>query len=128
MYDENQCALIDCSGTTDWFDVKSGEKKGCNTCTSGFLFLIMIDWIMRRTVPDNNTGIRWKLWSKLDDLDHAADSVLIFSTRGRIQQKVRSLNSISKETGLKINTSKTKLLRLNTASNEKIHSGGWVRH
>ena len=64
MYDGNQWAVIDGSGKTDWFDVKSGVKRGL-----GFLFLIMIDWIMRRTIP----GIRWKLWSKLDDLDYADD-------------------------------------------------------
>ena len=87
---------------------------------SGFLLLIVIDRIMKRTVQDNNTGIRWKLWSKPDDLDYADDIALISSTRGKIQQKVRSLNSISKETGLKINTSKAKLLQLNTASNKKI--------
>ena len=28
--------------------------------------LLVIDWIMRRTVTGANTGIRWKLWSKLD--------------------------------------------------------------
>ena len=29
MYGGNQCAVIDGSGKTDWFDVKSGVKQGC---------------------------------------------------------------------------------------------------
>ena len=67
MYDGSQCAVVEGTGQTDWFDVKSGVKQGCNM--SGFLFLLVIDWIMRRTVTGANTGIRWKLWSKLNDLD-----------------------------------------------------------
>ena len=35
-------------GRTEWFEVKSGVKQGCDM--SGFLFLLVIDWMMRRTV------------------------------------------------------------------------------
>ena len=97
MYDDSQC-----TGQTDWFNVKSGVKQGCNM--SGFLFLLVIDWIMRRTVTGANTGIRWKLWSKLDDLDFADDIALTSSTKCQIQQKVKNLSTNSKTTGLKINT------------------------
>ena len=41
----------------------------------------MIDWIMRATVEGSNTGIRWKLCSKLDDVDFADDIALISSTK-----------------------------------------------
>ena len=87
---------------------------------SGFLFLLVIDWITRKTLEGDNTGIKWKLWSKLNDLDFADDIALISSTKQQIQQKVRSLSTNSKATGLKINSEKTKLLRLNTNNNEKV--------
>ena len=122
MYAGNQCAVVDSSGQTDWFTVASGVKQGCNM--SGFLFLLVIDWIMRATVEGSNTGIRWKLCSKLEDLDFADDIVLISSTREQIQQKVRSLSTNSKGTGLKINAEKTKLLRLNTSNTEKVQVDG----
>ena len=48
---------------------------------SGLLFLLVIDWIMKRTVESANTGIRWKLWSELDDLDFADDIALTSSTK-----------------------------------------------
>ena len=48
------------------------------------------------------------------------DIALISSTKQKIQQKVRSLSTNSRATGLKINSEKTKLLRLNTANNETI--------
>lgn len=47
----------------------------------GFLFLFVIDWIMRRIVMGVNIGIRWKLWFKLDDLDFVDDIVFIFSMK-----------------------------------------------
>ena len=91
---------------------------------SGFLFLPLIDWIMRATVEGSNTGIRWKLCSKLEDLDIADDIALISSTQEHIQQKVRSLSTNSKGIGLKINSEKTKLLRLNTSNTEKVQVDG----
>ena len=66
---------------------------------SGFLFLLVIDWIMRRAIMGANTGIRWKLWSKLDDLDFADDIALTSSTKFQIQQKVTNLSTNSKTTG-----------------------------
>ena len=120
IYEGNQCAVVDGAGQTGWFDVKSGVKQGCNM--SGFLFLLVLDWIMRKTLEGDNTGIRWKLWTKLNDLDNADDIALISSTKQQVQQKeeVRNLSANSKATGLKINSEKTKLLRLNTTNNKKV--------
>ena len=52
---------------------------------SGFLFLIIMDWVMRRTVGNGENGIRWWFTSKLDDLDFADDIALISSTKRQIQ-------------------------------------------
>lgn len=79
IYDGNQCAVVDGAGQTGWFDVKSGVKQGCNM--SGFLFSLVIDWIMRKKLEGHNTGIRWNLWSTLNDLDFADDIALISSTK-----------------------------------------------
>ena len=67
FYDGFQCAVEDQGEKCEWFDIKTGVKQGCNM--SGFLFLIVLDWVMRRTVGNGENGIRWKLTSKLDDLD-----------------------------------------------------------
>ena len=92
MYAGNQSAVVHSSGQTDLFTVASGVKQGCNM--SGFLFLLVIDWIIKATVAGNITGNRWKMCSKLDDfmgLCIADDIALISSTRDQIQQKVRML-------------------------------------
>jgi hypothetical protein len=56
LYADFQCSVIDKNETTDWFPVITGVKQGC--CMSGFLFLLVIDWVMRRTVEGERTGIR----------------------------------------------------------------------
>ena len=43
---------------------------------SGLLFLLVVDWVMRNTLQEGNTGIRWKCNTKLEDLDFADDIAL----------------------------------------------------
>ena len=57
------CAVVDGDGRTDWFKAKSGVKRGCNM--SGFLFLLVIDWVMRRSVEGARTDIRWRMTTML---------------------------------------------------------------
>lgn len=42
---------------------------------SGFLFLIIIDWVIRKTVGNNMNGIRWRFTSPYmyDDLNFTDD-------------------------------------------------------
>ena len=62
---------------------------------SGFLFLLVIDWVMRRTLSEGNTGIRWRFTEKLDDLDFADDLALLSSTRRQVQLKNERLSNAS---------------------------------
>jgi hypothetical protein len=75
---------------------------------------IVIDWIMRKTTSSSNTGIRWNITSKLEDLDYADDIALLSSTKDQMQRKSNLLNTYAKSTGLKINAAKTKAMRMNT--------------
>ena len=95
----------------EWFNIKTGVKQGCNM--SGFLFLIVMDWIMRRTVGKGKNGIRWRLTTKLDDLDFADDVALLSSSRNQMQEKTSRMDREAKRVGLKINLDKTKVIRIN---------------
>ena len=53
----------------------------------GFLFLLVIDWMMRKTLREGNTGIRWWFTEKLEDLDFPDDLALLASTRRQIELK-----------------------------------------
>ena len=56
IYEDFECAVIDGSETSDWFKIKSGVKQGC--VMSGFLFLLALDWIMRKVTAYKRRGIR----------------------------------------------------------------------
>ena len=122
MYKGSKCAVIDGGGRTDWFDIKSGVRQGC--VMSGFLFLLVIDWVMRKTLREGNTEIRWRFIGKLEDLDFADDLALSSSTRRQLQLKNEGLSNASKGTGLKINNNKMKVMRFNAASEEKVIVNG----
>ena len=91
---------------------------------SGFIFLIVIDWIMKNVTERNNTGIRWKFIENLVDLDFADDSALLSSNFQHMQTKVTKLNNYARKTGLKINSKKNKVLRINSKSNNNVTIAG----
>ena len=122
MYKGSKCAVIDWGDKTGWFDIKSGVRQGC--VMAGFRFLLVIDWVMRRTLREGNTGIRWRFTEKLEDLDFADDLALLSSTRRQLQLKNERLSNGSKGTGLKINITKTKVMRFNAAKEEKVIVNG----
>ena len=86
FYEDFNCAVEEQAEACEWLNIKTGVKQGCNV--SGFLFLIAMDWIMRRTVGKGENGIRWKCTSKLDDLDVA----LLSCTKQHIQNKTTKMN------------------------------------
>ena len=122
FYDDFKCAVEDQGETCEWFDIKTGVKQGCNM--SGFLFLIVMDWVMRRAVGSGENGIRWKFTSKLDDLDFADDIALLSSTKQQIQDKTTRLDEEARRVALKINGEKTKTMRINARNQENIIING----
>ncbi|KAL9954522.1 hypothetical protein ACROYT_G042072 [Oculina patagonica] len=122
MYSGSECAVTDGSGVYDWFEIKTGVKQGC--CVSGFLFLLVVDWVMRKTTEHGNTGIRWKFNNFLEDLDFADDLALISSSGRHIQAKVSNLERYAKMTGLRINTAKTMMMSWNNPAGRNVQIDG----
>ena len=75
FYRNSRVSVLHGGSKSEWFEVKSGVKQGC--VMSGFLFLLVIDWIMRRTVSGTRKGISWRMMETLEDLDYADDIVLL---------------------------------------------------
>ena len=80
---------------------------------SGFLFLIVVDWVMRNSVQGKSTGIRRKFTSKLEDLDFADDIALMSSKSNDIQDKTTAVKEWAEKAGIKININNTNSMRLN---------------
>ena len=80
---------------------QNGSKSnGCNM--SGFLFLLVIDKVMRKSTTETNTGNRWNSTTKLDDLDYENDIAVLSSTKEQLQRKVDNVDKYAYSTGLKI--------------------------
>ena len=85
-----------------------------------FLFLLVLDRVMRKCVDGKSTGIRWNFMNRLEDLEFADDIALISSKFEDMQMKTNKLEETASKTGLKININKTKSMRINTKINNSI--------
>ena len=90
------------------FSVNSGVRQGC--VMSAFLFIMAIDWLMKTVTEQKQTGIRWSLFSVLEDLEFADDIALPSHTWTHTQQKSSRLNDRASTIGLRINADKTKVM------------------
>ena len=82
---------------------------------SGFLFLLVLDFVMRKTTKDKDTRLRWKLTTKLKDLDFADDIALLSPTQQMMQRKMRKLQQATRG-GLRVSNKKSKVMRINGKS------------
>ena len=119
LYDGFTCAVIDEGEITERFPVVTGVKQGC--CLSGFLFLMVIDWVMRKTVDGQRTSIRWDFIRPLEDTDYADDLRLLTSRVDHMREKTARLEENAGRVGLKLNPQKCKWMKVNSGNNE------WLR-
>ena len=112
FYHQFECSVITNGNLTDWFPVGSGVRQGC--IISPILFLIAIDWTMRKTTSDKPRGIQWTLFTQLEDLEYADDLAILSTNHTHLQEKTDRTDSFAKQMGLTINTSKTQVMCLNS--------------
>nr|KAG5700386.1 hypothetical protein BaRGS_029638 [Batillaria attramentaria] len=121
-YKDMSCRIAHAGQLSESFEVKTGVRQGC--LLSPFLFLLVIDWIMKTTTTGRKNGIQWTLWAQLDDLDFADDLALLSHSHSQMQDKTTCLEATSAGTGLKINRRKTELMKINTTANTPVTVGG----
>jgi len=71
----SSCCVKTTTGCTDFFEIVSGVRQGC--ILSPFLFIIVIDYIMRKAMDQPGLGIGWKDDKRLTDFDFADDIALV---------------------------------------------------
>ena len=77
LYSNFHAKVICGSKLTEDFGIETGVKQGC--ILSPFLFCLAIDWVMKESVDNNMTGIRWTLSKTLEDLDSTDDIIVLLS-------------------------------------------------
>lgn len=122
LYEDSSCQIIHNGKLTNPFAVKTGVRQGCMLSLT--IFLIVMDWIMRRTTEGSNTGIQWTLTKQLEDLDFADDISLLSHKQQHAQSKLTRLAEEAEKIGLKINVRKTKVMRLNNRQEHPLQLQG----
>ena len=118
LYRDFECKVICNIHLTSSFSITTGVKQGC--ILSPFLFTVAMDWLMKVMTTDSRRGIRWRLTTYLEDLDYADDISLLSSRQRDMQEKTDRLTETVQKLGLKVNTSKTKLMKINHKSNDPV--------
>jgi hypothetical protein len=79
--------------SSPYFAVETGVKQGC--LLSGLLFLLVVDWLLRKTVENqwdgHNTGVKWVDGEALEDLDYADDLALVSENFDDVQGKNKEI-------------------------------------
>ncbi|VDP60520.1 unnamed protein product [Schistosoma mattheei] len=108
-YDGLQCKVVHGGQLTDAFQLRTGIRQGC--LLSPFLFLLMVDWIMKTSRSEGKQGIQWTVQNQIDDLNFADDLVLLSHTHEQMQMKTASVAAVSVSVGLSIHKEKTEVFK-----------------
>ncbi|VDP41917.1 unnamed protein product [Schistosoma curassoni] len=103
---------------TDAFQVRTGVRQGC--LFSPFLFLLVVDWIMKISTSEVKHRIQWTAQDQLNDLDFTADVALLYHTHKQMQIKTAGVAAVSALVGLSVHKGKTKALKFKAENSNPI--------
>ena len=97
-------------GTQSTLTLSQVFDKGC--ILSPFLFIIVIDFVMRRTMDKPEYSIVWHKQNRLTDLDFADDIAMMAEETKVCQEMTTKLEEHSAQVGLNISREKTKVMQI----------------
>ena len=121
LYEGFSAQVVHNGQKTQPLDMRTGVRQGC--LLSPLLFLVALDWVTR-TAFDRKRGIQWTFTTSLEDLDFADDLALLSHRIQDMRDKTRALEVQSAKVGLKINATKTKLMRIGTKRGDVVSVAG----
>ncbi|VDP31522.1 unnamed protein product [Schistosoma margrebowiei] len=123
-YDGLQCKVVHGGQLTDAFQVRTRVRQGC--LLSPFLFLLVVDWIMKTSTSEGNHGIQWTAQNHSDDLDFADKLALLSRTHEQMQMKTASVAAVSASVSLSIHKGKTKVPKFKAENSNSITLDGEI--
>ena len=121
-YNKYRCRVIHDGKVTEPFSINSGVRQGC--ILSPTIFLLVMDDVMKKVTEEKKRGIQWGLTERLEDLDYADDICLLAQKYVDMEEKFKDLEYKAKKVGLKVNPTKTKLMKVNTKDRRNIRING----
>lgn len=118
LYTNSRSCVRTESGKTEFFDIVSGVRQGC--ILSPLLFLLAVDFVLRKTVDGPGQGIPWKERKQLKDLDFADDIALLSENHIDLQELTTSLQNNAEKIGLRISTRKSKVMKVGTTIGQAV--------
>jgi hypothetical protein len=118
QYSNFKLQVICITVLTETFDVSTGVKQGC--ILSPFLFIVAMDWIMKKSTDRKRRGIRRTTTTTLEGLDFADDIALLSHRHQDMQEKTCVMATTAANLGLNVSTKKTKSMRMNARVKDNI--------
>ena len=95
-------------GTTDWFQIEKGVRRGC--ILSPCLFNLHAEYIMRNAgLEETQAGIKIA-GRNIDNLRYADDTTLMAESEEELKSLLMKVKVESEKVGLKLNIQKTKIM------------------
>ena len=108
FYKDSRCAVRADGEVGEWFQIITGVRQGC--VLSPLIFLLVMDWILRRAADTGKNGLEWVSGQRLTDLDFADDTALLDSTWAGMIDLTGRVEAEAATVGLRINADKTKVM------------------
>ncbi|VDP59893.1 unnamed protein product [Schistosoma mattheei] len=119
-YDGLQCKVVHGGQLTDAFQVGTGVRQGC--LLSSFLFLLVVDWIVKTLTSEGKHGAQWTARDQLDCSDFADDLALISHTHEQMQIKTASVAAVSASLGLNIHKGENQDSQIQHGKHQRNHT------
>jgi hypothetical protein len=81
--------------------------------------------IMMTKAMNREKGIQWGPYDKLEDLDFADDNCILAQSFKDMEAKLNVLRVEAQNIGMKINSQKTKEMRVNPKKKDRLYLGGY---
>ena len=110
FYKDSRCAVRADGQQGEWFQIVTGVRQGC--LLSPLIFLLVVDWILKRSTSNNECGLPWNEGQTLTDLDFADDIAVLEKTRKGMQELISRVEMEAGTVGLRMNAGKTKVMMI----------------